>query len=54
MIFPIVRLLTHAAWIKFLETCVLINTSVYVLKRQQLSHHSIPETYTLGVRHTPN
>jgi len=26
MIFPIVRLLTRAAWIKLLETCFFVNT----------------------------
>jgi len=52
MIFPIVMLLTHAAWIKFFETCFFVNTSFYVFKCQFL-HSSILGTYTLGVRHTP-
>jgi len=34
MIFPIVRLLTHAAWILFSKLVFFVNTSFYVLKRQ--------------------
>jgi len=54
MIFPIVRLLTHAAWISFFGTCFFVSTSFYVFKGQQFSHSSIPETYALGMRRTPN
>jgi len=33
---------------------VFVYTSFYVFKSQQFSHSSIPGTYTLGVRRTPN
>jgi len=52
MIFPIVRL--HAACICFFETCFFVNTSCFAFKCQQFSHSSVPGTYTLGVRRTPN
>jgi len=32
MIFSIVSLLIHAAWIEFFETCFVVNTNFYVLK----------------------
>jgi len=34
MIFPIVSLLTHAAWISFIETCFVVNTNFYVFECQ--------------------
>jgi len=32
MIFSIVSLLIHAAWIEFFETCFVVNTNFYVLR----------------------
>jgi len=32
MIFPIVSLLLHAAWIYFFETCFVVNTNFCVFK----------------------
>jgi len=36
------------------ETCFVVNTKAYVLKRQLFSHSSTPGTYTLSVPRTPN
>jgi len=44
MIFPIVSLLKHAAWIKFYETCFAVATNFYVFNdsNSQFLHYQGP------------
>jgi len=38
MIFPIVGLLTHSAWIKFFETCFFLSRLVFTYSNASNSH----------------
>jgi len=53
MLFRIVSLLTHTAWIQLFETCFFVNTSVYVFQMPViLTFFNTRDLYSRCAEHT--